>query len=103
MFISSCVAALQVKALEHLEPTFLFTKPLDLGKLESAGIAVTDGDMRPIPFRYPGRIGRGGRLVFDRWNPLTQAPAGLHNHHSTSKPFTTPVNRGRPTLSSRQV
>ena len=53
---------LQVKALEHLDPTFLFTKPLDLGKLESAGIKATDGDMRPYPFRYPGRIGRGGRL-----------------------------------------
>lgn len=97
--LNPCEIVLQVKAPEHLEPTFLFTKPLDLGKLESAGIAATDGDSRPLPSQHSGRVGRGGRIIFDRCNPLTQAPAGLQNHHLT---FTAPVTRGRPRLSSKK-
>lgn len=92
-----------VKALEHLEPTLLFTKPLSFGKLESAGIMFTDENSRPVPFPFPGRIGRGGRLVFDRWNPFNQLPAGIHNHHPMSKPVTTTMDKFRPVWPSRQV
>jgi enhancer of polycomb-like protein len=58
----------------------LFTRPLDLGKLEIAGIRPPpappiDGVATAQPFRCQGRIGRGGRIIFDRWNPL-RAPIG---------------------------
>nr|TKW09821.1 hypothetical protein SEVIR_6G126400v2 [Setaria viridis] len=57
------------------EPVMLFTRPLDPGKLEIAGIRPPpapsiDGGATAQPFRCQGRIGRGGRIIFDRWNPL---------------------------------
>ncbi|CAO2163646.1 unnamed protein product [Urochloa humidicola] len=63
------------------EPVMLFTRPLDPGKLEIAGIRpppvppIDSGATAP-PFRCQGRIGRGGRIIFDRWNPLLQVPIG---------------------------
>ncbi|CAL5011782.1 unnamed protein product [Urochloa decumbens] len=63
------------------EPVMLFTRPLDPGKLEIAGIRpppsppIDSGATAP-PFRCQGRIGRGGRIIFDRWNPLIQVPIG---------------------------
>lgn len=87
---------LQTKALENQEPALLFTEPIDLEKLESAGIGFAVDDDRPIALRLPGRIGRGGRLMFDRsWNPLNRSPE--------TKPFATAVHKDRPTWSSRQV
>nr|GMD94827.1 enhancer of polycomb-like protein 1 isoform X3 [Ipomoea batatas] len=61
------------------EPVLLFTKPLDPEKLAAAGIMPpTDSSMANVisgrPFNFRGRIGRGGRLVFDRWNPLMHTP-----------------------------
>lgn len=56
------------------EPVFLFTKPLDLAKLTSLSITppkdppIENGSASP-PFRFKGRIGRGGRIIFDRWKP----------------------------------
>ncbi|KAL6531499.1 hypothetical protein OROMI_027862 [Orobanche minor] len=61
------------------EPVLLFTKPLLPDKLAAAGIippsdpSTTNGTSAR-PFNFHGRIGRGGRLVFDRWNPLMQTP-----------------------------
>ncbi|KAK6942278.1 Enhancer of polycomb-like, N-terminal [Dillenia turbinata] len=65
--------------LDPLEPVLLFAKPLDPEKLAAAGIAppsvssIKDAaSTSPVNFR--GRIGRGGRIIFDRWNPLMQTP-----------------------------
>ncbi|XP_062193467.1 uncharacterized protein LOC133896834 [Phragmites australis] len=63
------------------EPVLLFTRPLDPEKLVAAGIKppldppIENGATMP-PFRCRGRIGRGGRIIFDRWNPLLRAPIG---------------------------
>ncbi|XP_006661078.2 enhancer of polycomb homolog 2-like [Oryza brachyantha] len=63
------------------EPVLLFTRPLDPEKLVAAGIKpppdppIENGATMP-PFRCRGRIGRGGRIIFDRWNPLLQTPIG---------------------------
>jgi len=63
------------------EPVFLFTRPLDPEKLVVAGIKpppdppIENGATTP-PFRCRGRIGRGGRIIFDRWNPLLRTPIG---------------------------
>uniref|UniRef100_A0A0A9E4Y9 Epl101 n=1 Tax=Arundo donax TaxID=35708 RepID=A0A0A9E4Y9_ARUDO len=63
------------------EPVMLFTRPLILDKLEMAGIRpppdppIVSGATAP-PFRRQGRIGRGGRIIFDRWNPFLQVPIG---------------------------
>ncbi|KAM7258487.1 hypothetical protein ACFE04_014228 [Oxalis oulophora] len=61
--------------LDPQEPVLLFTKPLVPEKLASAGIVPpsehsTKSDPSTPPYRCHGRIGRGGRIVFDRWNPL---------------------------------
>lgn len=60
------------------EPVLLFTKPLDPDKLASAGIVPPSDSSRKgtpsQPFNFRGRIGRGGRLVFDRWSPLLHTP-----------------------------
>lgn len=66
------------------EPVLLFTRPLDQQKLAAAGIVkpaeppTRDGDTMPT-FRFRGRIGRGGRIIFDRWNPFTGTPFGHEN------------------------
>ncbi|KAA8545343.1 hypothetical protein F0562_020127 [Nyssa sinensis] len=62
--------------LDPLEPVLLFTKPLDPEKLEGAGIvppkdsSIANGESARS-YNFHGRIGRGGRIIFDRWNPLT--------------------------------
>lgn len=58
-----------------MEPVLLFTKPLDSDKLVAAGIVppstpIANGAPE-CPFNVRGRIGRGGRIVFDRWDPLS--------------------------------
>uniref|UniRef100_A0A0A9D1B3 Epl101 n=1 Tax=Arundo donax TaxID=35708 RepID=A0A0A9D1B3_ARUDO len=63
------------------EPVMLFTRPLIPDKLEMAGIRPPpdppiDSGATALPFRCQGRIGRGGRIIFDRWNPFLQAPIG---------------------------
>lgn len=60
---------------DPLEPVLLFTKPLDPGKLAASGIvpptdSVVQNSTSSRSFNLRGRIGRGGRIVFDRWNPL---------------------------------
>ncbi|XP_010913238.1 uncharacterized protein [Elaeis guineensis] len=61
------------------EPVLLFTRPLDRDKLASAGIVqppdppAENGPAAP-PYRFQGRIGRGGRIIFDRRSPRLQAP-----------------------------
>eukprot|EP00249_Psilotum_nudum_P021122 c27981_g1_i1 orf=317-1828(-) len=68
-------------ALDSFEPVMLFTKPLNAERLKAAGIVppldppLSNGSTQ-APFCFRGRIGRGGRIVFDRWNPLTQMPLG---------------------------
>lgn len=63
---------------DPLVPVMPFTKPLIPDKLAAAGIAPPSDtskssvSARSQPFR--GRIGRGGRIVFDRWNPLMHTP-----------------------------
>ncbi|KAI3720228.1 hypothetical protein L6452_21141 [Arctium lappa] len=66
--------------LDPLEPVLLFTKPLDAAKLAAAGIvpppAATSVQSAASSRSYNshGRIGRGGRIIFDRWNPLMHTP-----------------------------
>lgn len=64
---------------DPLEPVLLFTKPLDPSKLAAAGIVppLTMSTQDPASARSynsRGRIGRGGRIIFDRWNPLMHTP-----------------------------
>lgn len=61
------------------EPVLLFTKPLHSDKLAAAGIIPPSDLSDPNgasarSFNVRGRIGRGGRIVFDRWNPLMHTP-----------------------------
>lgn len=56
----------------------LFTKPLVPDKLAAAGI-VPPADSRSGRARFQGRIGRGGRIVYDRWNPLMQTHINCGN------------------------
>ncbi|KAI3445515.1 hypothetical protein Pfo_002180 [Paulownia fortunei] len=65
--------------LDPNEPVLLFTKPLHPDKLAAAGIIPPSDPSTPKgisarSFNFRGRIGRGGRIVFDRWNPLMHAP-----------------------------
>ncbi|XP_020396300.1 enhancer of polycomb-like protein101 isoform X2 [Zea mays] len=68
------------------EPVFLFTRPLDPEKLVAAGIKpppdppIENGATSP-PFRCRGRIGRGGRIIFDRWNPLLRTPIDQETYY----------------------
>lgn len=72
------VASNWIRRVDPLEPVMPFTKPLIPDKLAAAGIvppsdaSKTSGTGRSTPFR--GRIGRGGRIIFDRWNPLMHTP-----------------------------
>lgn len=56
---------------DPLEPVLLFAKPLDPERLAVASIVpppdppIENGSVAP-PYRFHGRIGRGGRLIFDR-------------------------------------
>lgn len=65
---------------DPLEPVLLFTKPLVPEKLAAAGIvppsnvsATKSGGAGAGAgaVKFHGRIGRGGRIIFDRWNPLS--------------------------------
>lgn len=63
--------------LDPLEPVLLFTKPLVAEKLAAAGIVPpVDSSMQSTTHgnNFRGRIGRGGRIIFDRWNPLMHTP-----------------------------
>ncbi|KAK6121289.1 hypothetical protein DH2020_044992 [Rehmannia glutinosa] len=65
--------------LDPNEPVMLFTKSVLPDKLAAAGIIPpsnpsTANCTSTRPFNFHGRIGRGGRIVFDRWNPLMQTP-----------------------------
>ncbi|KAJ0988158.1 hypothetical protein J5N97_006514 [Dioscorea zingiberensis] len=56
---------------DPLEPVLLFTRPLDPEKLAAAGIIQppdppVENGSAAAPFRFHGRIGRGGRIIFDR-------------------------------------
>lgn len=68
-----------LQKLDPLEPVLLFTKPLDPEKLAASGIvppsdSIVQNGTSSRSFNLHGRIGRGGRIVFDRWNPLMHTP-----------------------------
>ncbi|KAL6285261.1 hypothetical protein ACE6H2_009651 [Prunus campanulata] len=70
--------------MDPLEPVLLFTRPLVPEKLAAAGIvppsdSSTKNGIPTPPYKFRGRIGRGGRLVFDRWNPLMHTPMDCGN------------------------
>ncbi|XP_027358592.1 uncharacterized protein LOC113867448 isoform X2 [Abrus precatorius] len=72
--------------LDPHEPVLLFTKPLIPDKLGMAGIMPSDsitknGVAAPTYNQFRGRMGRGGRIVFDRWNPLMQTPIDYGNSY----------------------
>ncbi|GLJ08878.1 hypothetical protein SUGI_0097490 [Cryptomeria japonica] len=57
----------RVNRRDPQEPVLLFTRPLDPERLAAAGIVLPRGRVR---------MGRGGRILVDRWDPLTQTPLG---------------------------
>ncbi|XP_039036423.1 enhancer of polycomb-like protein 1 isoform X2 [Hibiscus syriacus] len=70
--------------LDPLEPVLLFTKPLVPDKLAAANIVPpsdtsTKSGASATPYKFHGRMGRGGRIVFDRWNPLMHTPIDYGN------------------------
>ncbi|KAE7997530.1 hypothetical protein FH972_002157 [Carpinus fangiana] len=71
--------------MDPLEPILLFTKPLVPEKLAASGIvppsdkSSTRNNVPAPPCKFRGRIGRGGRIIFDRWNPLLQTPIDCGN------------------------
>ncbi|KAH7515236.1 hypothetical protein FEM48_Zijuj10G0005500 [Ziziphus jujuba var. spinosa] len=70
--------------MDPLEPVLLFTRPLVPEKLAAAGIAPppdcsTKDEVSTPAYKFRGRIGRGGRLIFDRWNPLLHTPIDCGN------------------------
>ncbi|KAL6137318.1 hypothetical protein ACLB2K_062610 [Fragaria x ananassa] len=84
--------------MDPLEPVLLFTKPLVPEKLAAAGIvppsdsSTKNGGSTP-PLKFRGRIGRGGRLIFDRWNPLMHTPIDLgSSYYIPPKPRPTTYN-----------
>ncbi|XP_031496331.1 enhancer of polycomb-like protein 1 [Nymphaea colorata] len=85
------------------QPVLLFTRRLDQQKLAAAGIVrpadppTEDGDAMPT-FKFHGRIGRGGRIIFDRWNPFTRTPFG----HESSSP-TRNAQPSPPVMSDNQI
>ncbi|KAL7001584.1 hypothetical protein U1Q18_002738 [Sarracenia purpurea var. burkii] len=70
--------------LDPQEPVLLFTKPLDSEKLAAACIvppseSLAANSSSGRSYNFHGRIGRGGRIVFDRWNPLMHTPIDCGN------------------------
>ncbi|KAM6562873.1 hypothetical protein CsatB_022871 [Cannabis sativa] len=71
--------------MDPLEPVLLFTRPLVPEKLAAAGISVPsdpstkDEASTSPPCKFRGRVGRGGRIIFDRWNPLMHTPIDCGN------------------------
>lgn len=71
----------------------LFTKPLVPDKLAAVGIVPPSDPSTSIPketsstrsFNFHGRIGRGGRIIFDRWNPLMRNP--IETLYAPPKPW----------------
>ncbi|KAK9684103.1 hypothetical protein RND81_10G186500 [Saponaria officinalis] len=72
------VATSWIRRVDPLEPVMPFTKPLLPDKLADAGIIPpTNASETTSPgrsYQPRGRIGRGGRIIFDRWNPLMHSP-----------------------------
>jgi len=70
---------------DPLEPVLLFTKPLLPDKLAMAGILppdpITKSGVSAQPCTFRGRMGRGGRIIFDRLNPLMQTPIDCGNSY----------------------
>lgn len=70
---------------DPLEPVLLFTRPVVPEKLVAAGIvppqdcSTKDEEVSAPTCKFRGRIGRGGRLIFDRWNPLLHTPIDCGN------------------------
>ncbi|GMH22730.1 hypothetical protein Nepgr_024573 [Nepenthes gracilis] len=86
--------------LDPHEPVMLFTKPLLPDKLAAAGIqppsdpSVKNSSSSARPqSSFHGRIGRGGRIIFDRWNPFSHAPINcgdtfyISSRHRSSAQF----------------
>lgn len=71
--------------LDPLEPVLLFAKPLLPDKLAMAGILppdpITKSGVSAQPCTFRGRMGRGGRIIFDRLNPLMQTPIDCGNSY----------------------
>ncbi|CAN7129005.1 unnamed protein product [Brassica rapa subsp. narinosa] len=67
--------------LDPNEAVMLFTKPLVPEKLAAAGIVppAPDTSSGHPQSRFQGRMGRGGRIIFDRWNPLMQSHINCGN------------------------
>ncbi|KAG8657692.1 uncharacterized protein LOC110610826 isoform X2 [Manihot esculenta] len=69
--------------MDPLEPVLLFTKPLVPEKLAASGIVPPVDSSKncssAAPYRFHGRIGRGGRIVFDRRNPFLQTSIDVGN------------------------
>ncbi|KAI3731551.1 hypothetical protein L1987_62740 [Smallanthus sonchifolius] len=85
--------------LDPLEPVLLFTKPLDPAKLAAAGIVppLAKSEQKATTSRVcssRGRIGRGGRIIFDRWNPFMHTPIDTGDSlYLPPKPQPPPHNR----------
>lgn len=77
---------------DPVEPVLLFAKPLVAEKLAAAAIVPpSDSSLRNSvsmgSHKFRGRIGRGGRIIFDRWNPLLQTgiECGSNSYYSPPK------------------
>ncbi|KAL9230860.1 hypothetical protein vseg_006155 [Gypsophila vaccaria] len=72
------LAASWIRRVDPQEPIMPFTKPLVPDKLAAAGVIppldFSKTTSTPRSFQPRGRIGRGGRIIFDRWNPLMHMP-----------------------------
>eukprot|EP00898_Chlorokybus_atmophyticus_P003648 jgi/Chlat1/4284/Chrsp29S04377 len=59
------------------EPEMLFAMPLDDARLESTGVASALITAVASRKHCVGRVGRGGRIIFDRCHPFTRIPYGV--------------------------
>ncbi|KAJ8494216.1 hypothetical protein OPV22_015937 [Ensete ventricosum] len=80
------------------EPILLFTRPLDADKLAAVGIMrppqpPENGQVAPT-YRFHGRIGRGGRIIFDRCNSLLRDPICQQNFPHVPYPRSPPPPNG---------
>ena len=77
---------------DPLEPVLLFAKPLVAEKLAAANIvppsaeSPTRNSVSMGSHKLRGRIGRGGRIIFDRWNPLMQTGIDCSSNSYYSPP-----------------
>ncbi|KAH6774755.1 Enhancer of polycomb-like transcription factor protein [Perilla frutescens var. hirtella] len=74
------VTHVRLPKLDPNEPVMLFNKPLHPDKLAAAGIMPPSDGASARSFNFRGRIGRGGRIVFDRWNPLMHTPINCNDN-----------------------